>query len=40
MLTRRYMHEFGATREHLANVAIACRKHANSNPSAIMYGRR
>ena len=39
MLTRRYMHEFGATREHLANVAIAVRKHANLNPNAVMYDR-
>lgn len=37
MLTRRYMHEFGATRDHLANVAIASRKHANRNPNATMY---
>jgi acetyl-CoA acetyltransferase len=37
MLTRRYMHEFGATRDHLANVALAFRKHANRNPSATMY---
>jgi acetyl-CoA acetyltransferase len=36
MLARRYMHEFGATREHLANVALAFRKHANRNPHAIM----
>ena len=36
MLTRRYMHEFGATRDHLANVALAFRKHANRNPSATM----
>lgn len=36
MLTRRYMHEFGATREHLANVAIAFRKHAQRNPLATM----
>lgn len=36
MLTRRYMHEFGATREHLANVAVAFRKHANRNPNATM----
>lgn len=36
MLTRRYMHEFGATRDHLANVAIAFRKHANRNPNATM----
>jgi acetyl-CoA acetyltransferase len=39
MLTRRYMHEFGATRDHLANVALAFRKHANRNPNATMGGR-
>jgi acetyl-CoA acetyltransferase len=39
MLTRRYLHEFGATRDHLANVALACRAHANRNPRAIMYER-
>jgi acetyl-CoA acetyltransferase len=39
MLARRYMHEFGATREHLANIALAFRKHANRNPNATMYGR-
>lgn len=36
MLTRRYMHEYGATRDHLANVALAFRKHANRNPDAMM----
>ena len=39
MLTRRYMHEYGGTRDHLANVAIAARKHANRNPAATMYER-
>jgi acetyl-CoA acetyltransferase len=39
MLTRRYMHEYGATRDHLANVALAVRKMANSNPNALMYER-
>jgi acetyl-CoA acetyltransferase len=39
MLTRRYMHEFGATRDHLANVALAARSHANRNPRALMYER-
>jgi acetyl-CoA acetyltransferase len=39
MLTRRYMHEYGATRDHLANIAIAFRKHANQNPNATMYER-
>jgi acetyl-CoA acetyltransferase len=40
MLMRRYMHEYGATRDHLANVALACRAHANNNPKAFMYERR
>lgn len=39
MLTRRYMHEYGATRDHLANVALACRRHANRNPAAMFYDR-
>ena len=39
MLARRYMYEFGATRDHLANVAIAFRKHANRNPAAMMHDR-
>jgi acetyl-CoA acetyltransferase len=36
MLTQRYMHEFGASREHLCNIAMAVRKHANNNPDAMM----
>jgi acetyl-CoA acetyltransferase len=36
MLTRRYMHEYGGTRDHLANVALAFRAHANRNPNATM----
>ena len=39
MLTRRYMHEYGATRDHLANVALAARHHANRNPKAVMSDR-
>src|ERR1700721_2117824 len=39
MLTRRYMHEYGATREHLAHVATAVRGHANPNPGAFMHDR-
>ena len=39
MLARRYMHEYGATREHLANVALAVRKAANRNPAAMMHER-
>jgi acetyl-CoA acetyltransferase len=30
------MHRYGTTREHLGNVAIAARKHANRNPYAMM----
>jgi len=40
MLMRRYMHEYGATRDQLANVALAFRKHANRNPQATMYERK
>ena len=39
LLARRYMHETGATREHLANVAIAVRGMANRNPRAMMHAR-
>jgi acetyl-CoA acetyltransferase len=39
MLTRRYIHEYGATRDHLCNVATAFRRHANANPAATMYDR-
>lgn len=39
MLARRYMHDYGATRDHLANVALAFRAHANRNPAATMYER-
>lgn len=39
MLTRRYLHEYGATRDHLFNVALACRNRANQNPAAMMYER-
>jgi acetyl-CoA acetyltransferase len=39
MLTRRYLHEYGATRDHLANVALAFRKHANRNPAATMHDK-
>ena len=39
VLTRRYMYEYGATRDHLANVAVAFRKHANRNPAAQMHDK-
>jgi acetyl-CoA acetyltransferase len=37
MLARRYFHEYGGTREQLAEVAMAIRAHANRNPAALMY---
>ena len=39
MLARRYIHEYGGTRDQLANVALAFRKHANRNPAATMYDK-
>lgn len=39
MLWRRYMHEYGATREQLANVALTVRAMANRNPNAVMHDR-
>jgi acetyl-CoA acetyltransferase len=39
VLTRRYMHETGATREHLGEIATAIRANANRNPAAMMHDR-
>jgi acetyl-CoA acetyltransferase len=39
MWAHRHMHQYGTTREHLGNVAIAARKHANRNPDAMMRDR-
>lgn len=39
MFAQRYMHEFGATTEAFGHVAVACRKHAATNPAAHFYGR-
>jgi acetyl-CoA acetyltransferase len=36
---RRYMHEYGATSEQLAEVAVAARHHATLNPESIMGSR-
>ena len=37
---RRHMIEFGTTEEQFGAVAVACRRHANLNPDAVMHGRR
>src|SRR5207302_1664216 len=39
MLTRRYLHEYGGTREQLASVAVSVRTHANRNPGAMMQAK-
>ena len=39
LYTRRYMHLYGATREHLGWVAINNRNHAVNNPDAMFYGK-
>jgi acetyl-CoA acetyltransferase len=36
VLARRYMHEFGITEDHFANVAVACRRHGAANPRALL----
>jgi acetyl-CoA acetyltransferase len=36
LVASRYMHEFGATRRHLAEVAVAARAWAGMNPEAFM----
>ena len=36
MWAHRHMHQYGTTREHSGNVAIAARKHANRNLYAMM----
>ncbi len=39
VLARRYMHDYGLTREQLAHVALAQREYAQQNPVAFMRGR-
>ncbi len=36
-VARRHMHEFGTRQEDLGAVAVACRRHANLNPGAVMH---
>jgi acetyl-CoA acetyltransferase len=37
MFTKRYMHEYGATHECLAEIAVTTRKHAADNPDAFFH---
>ncbi len=36
-VARRHMYEFGTTEEQLGAVAVACRRHANLTPGAVMH---
>jgi acetyl-CoA acetyltransferase len=38
-IARRHMHEFGTTEAQLGAVAVACRRHANLTPGAVMHDR-
>src|ERR1700674_2494805 len=38
-IMRRHMLEFGTTEEQFGAVALACRRHANLHPGAVMHGR-
>jgi acetyl-CoA acetyltransferase len=38
-IMRRHMLEFGTTEEQFGAVAVACRRHANLHPGAVMHGR-
>jgi len=38
-IMRRHMLEFGTTEEAFGAIAVACRRHANLNPDAVMHGK-
>jgi acetyl-CoA acetyltransferase len=38
-IARRHMHDFGTTEEQLGAIAVACRRHANLTPGAVMHDR-
>lgn len=40
LAARRHMHEYGTASRHFGAIAMACRKHANRNPNAVMHGIR
>jgi acetyl-CoA acetyltransferase len=39
IFAQRYLYEFGHTTEEFGRVSVLCRKHAATNPHAMMYGR-
>ena len=38
-IARRHMHEFGTTAAQLGAIAVACRRHANLTPAAVMHAK-
>ena len=38
-IARRHMHDFGTTQAQLGAIAVACRRHANLTPGAVMHDR-
>ena len=38
-IARRHMHEFGTTPEQLGAIAVACRRHANLHPGAVLHDK-
>jgi acetyl-CoA acetyltransferase len=38
-VARRHMYEFGTTQEQLGAIAVACRRHANLTPAAVMHDK-
>ena len=39
IFAQRYLYEFGYTTKEFGRVSVLCRKHAATNPHAMMYGR-
>lgn len=39
MMTRRYMHDTGATEEEMASVVVSMRKWASMDPNSLFYGK-
>ena len=38
-IARRHMHEYGTTEAQLGAIAVACRRHANGHPTAVLRDR-
>jgi acetyl-CoA acetyltransferase len=38
-IARRHMHDYGTTEAQLGEIAVACRRHANLTPGAVMHDR-